>query len=452
MSVMIVLPLVLVKFEPAEVAVWQLFATLFTLMLLLDFGLSPTFSRLLAYARGGATLDEMADMRTRSAVRGAPNEAAAATIFGALRWLYPRMVLCIAAFFAVIGTLALVRPIGMTTNPQVAWLAWALVLPVSAIGFWGSVYAAALQGMNSIAVLRRWEVVTGIGQIATCLVVLLAGGGLLALVAAYQFWTLFAALRNRALLKRLHPSLFNQAAVLNRQVMRIMWPATWRSGIGVLMGQGIIQASGVIYGQLGSAAEVAAYLLALRVMTVLSQFAQAPYYSKLPRLAELQASGDHKAQLALAQRGMRLAHWVFVAGALSVAVLAQPMLTLIGSRTPFVEQGLWALVALAFFVERYGAMHLQLYSLTNHIVWHVANGVTGILMAAIASLAYERMGGYAFPFAMLVAYSCFYSVYCVLHSRAAFKLALLRFEATTALLPGVVLFGGLLACVMHASH
>jgi O-antigen/teichoic acid export membrane protein len=143
------------------------------------------------------------------------------------------------------------------------------------------------------------------------------------------------------------------------------------------MCQGIIQASGLVYGQLASAAEVAAYFLALRVATLISQFCQAPFYSKLPRLAELQSAGNLVEQLRLTQRGMRVAYWVFALGAVAVALSADRVLHLIGSRTQFVSPGVWAVLALAYFAERFGAMHLQLYSLTNHIVWHIANGVSG---------------------------------------------------------------------------
>ena len=100
-------------------------------------------------------------------------------------------------------------------------------------------------------------------------------------------------------------------------------------------------------------------------------------------------------------------------------------------------------MALAFFAERFGAMHLQLYSLTNHIVWHIANGVTGLLMIAIAWLIYPRLGAYAFPLAMLLAYIGFYCVYSASHTRKAFALQLLRFESRTAAPAVVVLCAGL---------
>ena len=443
-AVVLVLPVVLVRFAPPEVALWQLFSVLFMLAMMLDFGLAPTFARLLAFARGGATVEDMADMQ-RAPMGGhrIANPMATAAVMSSLRWLYPRLAMAATALLAVLGTWGLMKPVGQSADPISAWCAWLLVLATTGVAMWGGAYAAALQGMDRIAVMRRWEVATGLGQILTSVVVLILDGQLLALVASYQAWAVVGALRNRWLLRSLHPGLFSLAPSPHPEVIKVMWPPAWRSGVGVLMCQGLIQASGLIYGQLAPAAEVAAYLLALRLAMVISQFCQAPFYSKLPRLAELHATGQQAEQLRLTQRGMRLAYWVYAAGALVVAVFADPLLQAIGSRTHFVPPQVWALLALAFFAERFGAMHLQLYSLTNHIVWHIANGVSGVLMIAIAAMTYQRLGNLAFPAAMFLSYAGFYCAYSAMHTRAAFKLSLFSFESRTAIPAAAALCAGL---------
>ena len=452
-GVLLMLPLVLRQFPPAEVAVWQLFASLFTLVLLLDFGVTPTAARMLAYARGGATLDDMAAMRHRKPTSDLATDVAQehntlARVYGALRWLYPRLALLAVVLFAVVGTLGLLKPIAQCVAPQRMWLAWGVVLLGSYVAFVGNAYAATLQGLNHIAPLRRWEVASGLGQIVCSLTALLNGADLLVLILVYQSWTLFNTWRNRRLLLALAPQLRQQTSQFDPGVTGQMWPQVWRSGLGVLFGQGIVQASGLAYGQFAAAADVASYLLALRVVTTLSQFSQAPFYSKLPQLATLHAQGAREQQLVLAQAGMRLAQWVLVAGALAVGFGLPWLLQAIGSQTHFVSAQVWALMAIAFFVERFGAMHLQLYSLTNHIVWHIANGVTGLLMVALAALLYPVMQLSALPLAMLLAYAGFYASYAAWHSSRAFNFSVLRFEWRAGAPAGMVLVAGLLASVV----
>ena len=258
-------------------------------------------------------------------------------------------------------------------------------------------------------------------------------------MASYQFWVVFNAVRNRLLMKHRCPQLMAAPVRADPAVLRVLWPATWRSGVGVFMSQGIVQASGVIFSQVGAPSEVAAYLLALRVMTVVSQFATAPFYSKLPELAKLQMRQQRTTQVALAQRGMRLAHWTCVIGAGVVALVAQPLLDQIGSRTAFVSPVVWALMCLAFFAERFGAMHLQLYSITNHIVWHIANGVAGSLMIGLSLALFPALGLNALPLGMLLAYAGFYCVYSFRKSSRSFGFTLFGFERGVSLLPAMAL-------------
>jgi hypothetical protein len=56
-----------------------------------------------------------------------------------------------------------------------------------------------LQGLNEIALVRRWEAITSIAAVLTSFAVLLLGGRLLVLVAATQVWSALGALRNRFL-------------------------------------------------------------------------------------------------------------------------------------------------------------------------------------------------------------------------------------------------------------
>ncbi len=452
MSVMLVLPLVLVKFSPGEIVIWQLFATLSTLLLLLDFGLAPTFSRMLAYANGGASLSDLSRIQERrERTSSGSNQETLLTVYGSLRWLYLRCGFAAMVLLGLGGTIALIKPMGELADARDAWLAWALVASTSLAAIWGQVFGSALQGLNQVAVMRRWEILTASGQIACSFLVLALDGGLLALVISNQLWLLFNAWRLRQLLYATMPELRQAPSTPHPEVMSSLWPAAWRSGIGMLMSNGIIQFSGVMYSQIAPATEVAAYLLALRIMTVVTQFSAAPFYSKLPRLAELQASGQKDEQLRLAKRGMSWSLWVHAAGVVAVMFAVPFALKITGSQIEFVSQPFWCVMSLAFFVERVGSLHIQLYSLTNHIVWHIANGVTGVLLIALAFILYRWQGAMGLPLAMLMVNLFFYSLYAMKHSSRAFGFRILAFQKDTSLGP-LALLAGMSALAIHWTH
>jgi hypothetical protein len=451
-SVVVVLPLVLHRFAPAEVAVWLMFSTILTLTVLLDLGLAPTFSRLFSYALSGAPVEAMADMRSGLKNVSSPGSVdCAATVgrlFGVLRWVYPRLALCSVVLFSAIGTWALSVPIERTAEPAAMWFAWVVVLGGSYWAIVGNAYSVALQGMTEVAAQKRLDALVGVAQLLSSFTVLACHGSILALVISYQTWVMVGAAANRALLVRRFPYLKRVPANREVAVLRVLWPSAWRSGVGVLMSHGVIQSSGLIYSQLVPAGQLASYLLAIRLVTMVSQISQAPFYSKLPELARMHASGETTKGLAVARRGMRLAQGLLCAGVIGVALTSDLLLKLIGSKTEFVGVFMWSAIAIAFFVERFGAMHLQLYSITNHIIWHIANGVTGAIMIASSVLLYPYIGVIALPAAMLFAYSVFYAPYAITASSRAFGFSILRFEAAASI-PSFVLMTGALGVVSY---
>ena len=438
LSLLLVVPLILTRLHTADIALWYLFSTMIVLEGLVDIGFSPTFTRVLAYAIGGRTPHQLRDLPQQVVnTSGEPNWQTIAEICATMRVIYTRLTLAVVVALGTFGTWAVTRPIAQSQDATTAWMAWGVILLGSTVVLRGNTYSAYLQGMNQIALLRRWEALTGLGAALTSFSVLLLGGGLLGLVIAHQSWMILSVLRNRWLCRALDDGRFRtfSSRTIHADVMRAVWPSAWRSGLGVAMSHGLIQLSGVIYAQLGATDRVATYLLSLRFIDLVSRFSRAPFYSKLPLLARLHAQGNTETQVQLARRGMTLSHWSFVVGFIGLGLFAPPLLVFIRSNATFADPMLWTLLGAGILVERYGAMHIQLYSTTNHIIWHIANGVSGVIYVLVSLLLYRRLGVYAFPLGILVAYLGFYSWYAAKHSYQRFNLRFWSFERRPLLQP-----------------
>jgi hypothetical protein len=428
------------RLTPAEIAVWYLLSTIIGLQTLADLGFAPTFTRLIAYAMGG--VERIGDLprSARDVAPADPNWPLIERIWSTMRVIYWRVSLLALLFLGTLGTWALLRPMRALEDPNRGWLAWCAVLVMSGGSLWASAFSAYLQGLNKVALVRRWEALTSLGAILTSFTVLLMGGRLLALVVANQTWVAVNLFRDWQLARNVEGGHFRSFhdAGLDPEVVRVAWPPAWRSGLGISFSRGVLYASGLIYAQVAEAAALSTYLLAFRAIQLVSELSQAPFYSKIPVLARLRSEGRFADQLSLAQRAMRLSHWTYVAGFIAIGIGAAPLLTALGSRVAFADGRLWALLGLAFFVERYGGMHIQLYSTTNHIIWHVANGVTGTIYLVVSTALLRPLGVYAFPAAVLIAYLGFYSWYSAAHVYRTFSTGFFRFERNVVLLPAVV--------------
>lgn len=433
----ILLPLVLRQLTVEETSLWLLFQAILVLQGMVDFGFTPTFIRIISYARSGKLV-----LKGQPETIGTGIEIQKLTrrVISTMRYIYNRLSVLVFLLMTVMGSLAVMKPLSHIDDTSAGWFSWAVIVVVSVVAFRGAMFGAYMQGTDQIALFQRWKIVTGTISIIGAIIVLLVGGDLLPLVVALQSGIVVDVLVTRQLAIRHAPNTaWNSLIVKDPEIMQKVWPAAWRSGLGVAMTYGTIQGTGVIFAQFAPPAEAASFLLAQRIVRTISSFANAPFYTRIPRLALMYAEGKEALLVESARIGMRRANWILLLGIVVVGLSADPILALVGSQTPFVPNSVWLLLGLAALTERIGAMHLQLYSTTNHIVWHVANGITGGIMLCAIPFCYSKLGVLGLPLGMLIGYIVFYLPYCTHKSYSRFELKFFHMDGFSSVVPALLL-------------
>lgn len=418
-----------------------MFSTLAGLQPIFELGFTPTFVRAIAYGFGGAVgLSAIDDGNKQESKTWRDSDEFVNAICATMKWLYARIAIVAVLVLAIAGSIALSAPIKQVSAPQQAWAAWAVTLVSCFIAIRNTWCSAYLQGSNQIARLRRVEIMTILTSSSLGALTLLGGGGLLQVAIAFQSCNIAGAEWTRTLCRRDRPSAFRRNYVEPcRYLLKALWRPAWRSALGTAMSQGVVQVSAILYARLASAAEAAALLFSLRILQILISACQAPFYTKIPAMAHLYAQGNRSELLKIAARGMMMSYWIYAVGVISIGLLLQPILDAIGSRTAFIETSLWYAIGIAYLVERYGAMHLQLYSLSNDIIWHRANGIAGIIYLVVLWSLFPRFRLYAFPIGVLAGYLGFYSWYSARHSYRWYGLSFWRLDGRAAVAPGAIL-------------
>lgn len=439
----ILLPLVLANFPAAEVSVWLLFSSIAGFQLIADFGFGPTFSREISYGFAGHSLAELhtpqAIQPPSAAVTVAnPNWGAIVSATAAMLWLYRRIALVFLLLLAVLGTWAVMGPIGRVVQPQTAWIAWVAVALTSAASIYGNAYASFLIGANRIELQQRWEaVVSGISILAQSGAVLFKTG-LLGLVLVAQLALVVQIIVNRSLAFHVSDGLFGNAdqSKPNQRLLRAMWPSVWRTAIGAIMSFGIAQVIAIVMANLLVAAEAASVQLALRIMQIISQISQVPFYTKIPELTRFRVCKKITLLAVTAAKSMRTSLCLYMVGAAMVDLVISHLLAQISSQTQFPDHFFWLLLTLAGLTERFGAMHIQLLLTSNKAIAHVANGVTGTLWLVGLFILFPIMGAVALPLSMLIAYAGFYAWTAVVPAHRSMPgVSLWRFEMEVVNIP-----------------
>lgn len=224
-------------------------------------------------------------------------------------------------------------------------------------------------------------------------------------------------------------------------LVKTIFPAAWKSWVGILMSYGAVQASGLVVAQMGNTASVSAYLFSLKILDIIKNFSNAPFYSKIPLYNRLFAEGNKNGLLSRVENGMRFSLLTFSLSVIFIGIAGQPLLRLIGSNVTLVTEWIWIAMAFAWFFDRYGALHLQFYSITNDIIWHIANGITGILFISFSFIfaSIMKMGVISFPIALIISDLVFFCWYAARKSYKYFDLDFPGFEYRTTFYPLLLL-------------
>jgi len=443
-----VLPLVLKQFSSGDVVLWYLFSTIISLQSIADFGFRQTFSRIISYAFGGAKdivtfkLDKLKVNEVEASEE--PNKPLLNSIISTMKGIYVWLTLIVFVLMAVLGTWSMIKPVNDASHVMQAWWSWGFVLIISCVSFYGKIYMNFLEGLYKIALVRRIETLTSLGSIVTSILVLYFSPSLLNLVIVNQFWVLVVTLRDWYLCRTVDNNFYQEVSKklpFNKDIFKKIWEPAWRSGISGFMSVGLTNLTGVIYAQVGSTGAVASYLLALRIINQLREISMAPFYSKLPLLAILRVKNDIGSLTKIVKRGMLLSHLVYILGYIMIGLLSNTMINMLHSQVKFVSQPLWILLGLAYFVHRFGAMHMQVYLSTNHIISHIADGISGVLYIVSALILTHYVGVYAIPLGMLVGYLGFYAIYASRYSyRSLNNITFWEFEKAVSIPPLIIVF------------
>lgn len=437
LNIIWVLPLIVTRFSGEEIKLWYSFTAFWTLASVLDLGFNATFIRLLSYSVANKNATNQSEAFAFNAKELIP---VMKLVYGALS-----LLMILAAGFAFFF---LQKNIAATPNPEDSFLAFLVFGIGSSVFMGGNLFVSTLQGVNKVALVMKWDALSNFGSSVTSILVLSLGGGILELAIAQQFWIVLNVIRNRWLCQKEELYTLYRKVAFHYHTFLKAFQVAWKSGAGAFMSLGLSQVLALYYSMVSSTETGAAYLITLNILHQVNVFAHAPFYSKLPLLAQLRAKNDIQQLAERAQQGMQWSYVTLLMGFLGIGLFGSKLLELLGSNAQIVSPTVYFAMCIALLVERYGAMHIQIYTTTNHIIWHIANGISGLINLLAVFLLFSKLDVLAFPLGSLAGSLLFYSWYSAKHSYQSLPGSSWAFEKKVWLFPLPIL---LLFCASSAS-
>jgi O-antigen/teichoic acid export membrane protein len=383
LRLVLVLPLVLKQFTEVEVAAWLLFSSLAFLGVLLSEQVTTFFSRMVALGMGGA--EDLSPVMPGDKPRGSgtPNWSVVRRTYGTVGTLS----LGVAAFGTlttfIVGLFSLLPLLDGAPESRAIWGAFLTILSTQAILYVFKKYSIALRGMNYVALTNRWNAFFGIFSTLAGASALLMGAGILILAVIMQAFQLVGVFRFWYLLHYVAEPRFRKFPAFRWDQDIIRWASIplVKAMVQTVANKGSLKISTIFVARYGDPSQVASFLLAVRLLETLGQFAFAPFSSKVPKFARMLAAGDVSDLRRRVIGALKISQWLLVLGSLCIAFLIEPFLRLIGSEVEFVPVGFLLVMGGLFVLVFSIRQGLSLLMIGNNIF-----GVNRLLLATGCSV------------------------------------------------------------------
>jgi len=389
-------PLILIQFNETEIAAWYLFATLNVFGVIMTQRIGLTFNRIFAFAMAGSTsLEPIKKIHLKNEL-GESNWPAFEKAFGTIGSINLGVGWINVGLAAVMGWIGLGNIVQGYDEKSIIWIAFAIMQITTLISFTFQHFQIALQGMNYIALVNRWNILWGaLSCLAGC-ITLWAGGGIVSLVIIMQLFTLISVANTWFLLRKVEEGRVAKFKVFafDLTIFKWAWEPTWKGFLGQLGILGSTQFAAITYTAFGAKADVASFLFAQRILQIVVQMGQAPFSSLQPFMSKLLASGEYLQLGTIARKRISLSLGLTAVGFIFCGLAAPFIMDLVGSNIKFIPLPAWLLMTALTLIIRFDVMSAAVCGLGNHILFHIDLLAAALLTIGCTYLIKDTLGIY----------------------------------------------------------
>ena len=404
-KLLILTPLILVKYSVDEVAFWYLLLTINSFVVVVDFGFYPTFSRIISFVYHG--LDKIADITDKSKVdgNGQPAWDFMKRIYGTINVTYFSLTFLVVVVVTLASFNSIDTVISRTNDQHVLWSSYFIFIISVVLAFFARRSDTIIIGTNHVALINRWNILNNLVNSLSSILIVYFEFGVFWLAINQLVFSVLLLVRNYYLEIKICEGVFRNFKMFkfDADIFKWVWTPTWKSGVLILASTGLTQVTGFVYTSMSTAAELASYLITLKLVTTISQFSQAPFYSKLPVFAGLRVRGEIDDFTNKTKESIYKSLFVFVLGISFLFFFGDYLLLMIGSDTKLENPTFIVFMAFIWFFERHHAMHAQIYVTTNKIPFYKTAIVTGIINVILMYILVPKIGVWGFPTSLAIA-------------------------------------------------
>lgn len=349
----ILLPFIVHKMSAETVGIWNIFQTITTFVVLLDFGFNPSFSRTISYIFSGAKQLRKEGVAAEDVSEGVDYSLLAGTL-RAMRTLYGWIAAILFVLLATAGTAYFYFLLQKYTGNQLdAMIAWIILVAINCYNLYTFYYDSLLQGKGYIKRAQQIAIVAQSTYLVVAVVLIWLGFGLTAIVSAQLLSVIIKrVLSYRVFYTRdLREKLRAVVPQDPKEILRTMLPNATKMGLTNVGGM-LVNRAAIFVGSVYLAlTDIASFGITLQVVVLLSRCGMVFYYSHVPQIAQYRAE-KNTAGLQRIFKQSTFALWsIFILGSIALVLLGEWALALIKSDTVLLSTSLLCVFLLTQVLE-----------------------------------------------------------------------------------------------------
>ena len=135
-------------------------------------------------------------------------------------------------------------------------------------------------------------------------------------VAVYQFWVIISVFNELLFISMKYLWRFQaknfKYKKFNIKIFKSIFPCSMEDLVSSIYVLWINSKSGIFYAQVGEVNSISSYLFSIKIMNIIKQFSNAPFYSKLPQFNKLFILDKIDELKNKVQKSMLISHLTFV--------------------------------------------------------------------------------------------------------------------------------------------
>ncbi|HUX78528.1 MAG TPA: O-unit flippase-like protein [Alphaproteobacteria bacterium] len=390
---LLTIPLVAAHLTSDEMGVWIVFQVFYSLLLLLDLGMSQSITRSIAFAWSGAqeiTKQGVVLAEDKSGSQR-PNERLITEVFAFSDNFFKKIGKYGTLVMASGGSYYLYHITKEAANLNLGsvFISWFLYLGYLFLTLRYNHYAPSLIGIGDIAYTQRVQAIAKILSLASMYVLvintklsLIGVGAALLAGGIFERLSLFARLRR-------HRSFFFISKGYSKETARRLMPNAIRLGVVSLCAFLINQTVTIVI-SFKSLSGTGSYGLSIQAFSALAGLAAVVFRSNIPRFSALQIRDDVGGIRHTFTCSMIAFVGVYALGSLFIVLAGSRALEMLGSATRLLPMWMMLILGIMVFLENNHGLSATLLSTRNEVPFFVpsiVSGITMVLVVVVSQLA-----------------------------------------------------------------